>query len=387
MTAAALERRAGARSVLYVNPTSDRSPLLVELVRALHPTDFMFTVCALDRHRGALDDELGPLGLQVHRLAAENSHSAPVAALRLARLVRRVQPDVLHTNMFIPGLVGEVARNVPWPLGRPVPSVFTRHHDTSHHLAGKRLHVRLDALTATSAAVVVAPSEAVRRTLTVREGVPSEKVVVVPHGLDFTTMSPAPAAIERWQRKFGPGPLLVSAARLDPLKGLDTLFAAVAQVTAQYPDVQLAVAGAAVEGYEGVVREQAKAVGVDQRVHILGHVPDIHALIAAADVFVAASEAESFGLSILEAMALEVPLAVTTPGGVGDIVAPDYPALPPGDVTALAEAIAARLDDAEASMATALSAARRVRLAFSSARMATGYAAAYERALRGRITG
>lgn len=369
---------AAARTVLYVNPTSDGSPLLVELVRALHPARVRFAVCSLDDAPGVLDVQLEPLGVPVQRLGAAGIRAAPVAAARLRALLHRLRPDVVHTNMFVPGIVGELARR---SSRSPVPSVFTRHHDLSHHLAKKPVHVRLDALTARSASVVVAPSEAVRQTLVDREGVAADTVVVVPHGLDLAALSTSAEDVEAWRRKYAPGPLLVCASRLDPLKGFATLFAAVARVRARHQDVQLAVAGAAVQGYEQVLRDQARAAGVADRVHLLGHVPGVHALMRAADVYVSASEAESFGLSVLEAAALGVPLAVTTPGGVREIVTPEYPELTPGDAAALAVAICARVEDVQRSRAVADRAASRVRDLFRPDRMAEGYAVVYEQAV------
>lgn len=364
--------------MLYLNPTSDGSPLLVELVRALHPATFHYVVCALDDEPGALDAQLEPLGLWVHRLAAAGPRAVPLAAARLGALLRKLQPDVLHTNMFVPGIVGEVARR--WSRPR-VPSVLTRHHDLSHHLADKRMHVRLDAMTARSATLVVSPSVAVRQTLVGREHVRRSKVVVVPHGLDFARLEPSPGDVAEWRRQYEPGPLLVCASRLDPLKGFTTLFAAVRRVAERHQDVQLAVAGAAVDGYERILRADAHRAGIAERVHLLGHVPNVHALMAAADVYVSASEAESFGLSVLEAAALGVPLAVTTPGGVQEIVRPEYARFEPGDDEALAEAICSRLEDRNRSRAVAESAARRVRDSFRPDRMAGGYAAVYERAI------
>lgn len=374
-------RAAPTRTVLYVNPTSDGSPLLVELVKALHPETVRFTVCALDHAPGALDGQLAPLGVSIHRLGAAGTRRAPLATARLCALLRHLNPDVVHTNMFVPGIVGEIARRAS---RSGVPSVFTRHHDLSHHLAGKAVHVRLDALTARSATLVVAPSQAVRHTLVVREGVAADEVSVVPHGLDLAGLTPSADEVDTWRRKYAPGPLLVCASRLDPLKGFATLFQAVRRVAERHQGVQLAVAGAAVEGYKQVVHKQAREAGVADRVHLLGHVTDVHALIAAGDVYVSASEAEAFGLSVLEAAALGVPLAVTTPGGVREIVTPEYPVLEPGDHAALAAAICARLENKSQTKEVAARSALRVRTAYRPDRMVEGYAAAYERAAASR---
>ena len=369
--------------MLYVNPTNDASPLLLALVRELQPLTARFTVCTFDSGPGAVDRQLEPHGVAVHHLAVAGTRRLPKAAAALAGLVRRIRPDVLHTNMVVPGVVGEVGRRL---TGVRTPSVFTRHHDQSHHLEARRLHVRIDRWTAQRATLVVAPSEAVRTTLVKREGVSAEKVLVVRHGLDFGALTPDPRAVGEWRRRFGPGPLLVCASRVDPLKGFSTLLRALSLVSGQHPGVQLAVAGAAVRGQVEVLRAEAQALGVHDRLHLLGHVDRVHDLIAAADVYVSASEAESFGLSVLEALVLRVPLAVTTPGGVQEVVAPDYPALAPGDVHELTAAILSRLADPVAARELAARAAPRAAAAFSAGRMADGYRRAYVRASSTRST-
>lgn len=366
--------------VLYVNATSDPNPLVAPLVRALHEKRVRYAYCSLDAG-GPLLADLNDLGVRSMCLESAGSRSFPRTALRLTRLLRAVQPDLVHSNLFVPGAATALAHAAG---ARDVPVVFTRHHDLSHHVAGKRVHVAVDAWTARLADHVIAPSAAVARTLVEREHVPAKRVSVVHHGLEWPRIRPAARDASAWRERWGPSPLAVAVGRLDPLKDYPTLLRAVAAARTSTPDLQLVIAGPAGPDAAEQLAAMATAVGLRDAVHVVGHTADVHALIAAADVFVQASRAESFGLAVLEAMGLGVPLAVTTPGGVNEIVAPWYPAVPAGDSLALGRRIAGVLKNPTAARLVADAAAADVVERFTAERMAARHAAIYDRVLRAR---
>lgn len=372
------QRALGPVRVLHVVPGAEPNALLLDLLTGLGDRGVDSTVVTLGRP-GPLDEVLGERGVPVAHLRAATTRDLPVAALRLRRHLTRASPDLVSSGMVVAGAATELARRLP---GRRVPSVFTRHHDTSHHLEDRRAHVRIDAWTARSASVVLAPSEAVRRTLVEREHVPDASVVTVPHGVDATRLASAPEQIKAWRTRLGAGPLLVTASRVDPLKGFSVLLQVLARVREQHPGVVLAVAGAAVTSYDEVVRGEAERLGVVAALRLLGHVPDVHALMRAGDVYCSASEAESFGLGVLEAGMLGVPLAVTTPGGVREVLAGEHPPLAPGDVDSLTNRVLEHLADPQAARAAAELTAGRLVERFGIDAMADKCVAVYERIVR-----
>lgn len=146
-------------------------------------------------------------------------------------------------------------------------------------------------------------------------------------------------------------PLLSMVARLDPIKGQDTAIDAVAALRARGRTVHLALVGGAVVGHEGDVAErllrQAQDRGVTDLVHHLGFVDDPGPWHAAGALAVQASAHEAFGLSVVEALAHGVPVIASATDGPSEILdGGRYGVLtPPGDADALADAIAALLDD------------------------------------------
>lgn len=362
--------------VLFANATSAENALLRILVTRLEGL-VAFTACTFDEP-GPLDTQLAELGVEVIHLPPATTGAIPRAALAMRRVLRRQPIDLVHSNLFGPGLATEIARLLP---GTP-PSVFTRHHDRSHHELGKRFHVAADRWTARRSAAVIAPSPPVRDTLVDVERVPAGRVTVVPHGVEWDRMVPDPVRRDAWRAQLG-GPLLVAVGRIDPIKAYDDLLVAFSHARREIPDLRLAIAGTGAPGASERLRAEVSGIGLDGAVHLLGHIDDVASLLAAADGFVQASRAESFGLAALEAVGLGVPTAVTTPGGIAEIVGGVAPPIAPGDRVALARRMVEIVDD-PAARSTAEAAAPSVRARFSAERMADGHLAVYEAVTRRR---
>jgi len=149
-------------------------------------------------------------------------------------------------------------------------------------------------------------------------------------------------------------PLVVTAARLHPDKGLDVLVDALVEVRRAVPGARVRVVGGAQEGFEdlpGELRAAAGRAGVGEALELVGFVDDPAALVAAARCYVqpARERTEILPLAILEAMAAGTPVVATDVGGVADVVRDGDTGLlvPPEDPAALAAAIVRVLRDDE----------------------------------------
>ena len=157
-------------------------------------------------------------------------------------------------------------------------------------------------------------------------------VRVAPHGLADVTASVTP---ERWGDD---GTELLFVGRLEPRKGIDVLLDALPALLRAVPAVRVTVAGEDPTGH-GPRFEVTTPGDLAGRVRFLGRVGDerLRALYAGADLFVAPSRYESFGLVLLEAMMFGVPVVASAVGGMVDVVEDGSSGLlvPPGDVEAL----------------------------------------------------
>ena len=116
-----------------------------------------------------------------------------------------------------------------------------------------------------------------------------------------------------------PKPYVLAIGRLQPQKSFDMLIDAFARVAADQPDWTLAIAG---EGpLEAALTEQAQALRLGSRIHLLGAQRDIGGLLERADIFVLSSAFEGFPNALCEAMASGVAsIATDCPSGPSDIV-------------------------------------------------------------------
>ncbi len=185
---------------------------------------------------------------------------------------------------------------------------------------------------------IIAVSQAAKQILT-RDGVAADAIIVVPDGIDPDEIRRAatPALDIRSQLRIPAGaPLAVNAAALVDHKDQRTLVHAARYARALEPQLHWIIAG------EGPLRASLTAeiarLELEDRVHLVGYVDRIDALIAQASIFVMSSKTEGLGSVILNALALERPVAATAAGGIPEIL-PAEVLVPPGAADALAHKV------------------------------------------------
>ena len=140
--------------------------------------------------------------------------------------------------------------------------------------------------------------------------------------------------------------MVLFVARLDPVKGLELLLDAFRMVRESYPRTVLVVAGSGDDAYERTLHQRARGLDVVWT-GFLDHAAKAAAL-ADADIFVAPSQSESFGLAAVEALAAGVPTVMTEGVGIaGEVAASGAGVVVAPQPKALAEAITRVLGDAE----------------------------------------
>jgi glycosyltransferase involved in cell wall biosynthesis len=276
--------------------------------------------------------------------------SWPVVGQRLTRLLRDLQPDVIHTSLFTGNLVGQLAGA---RLGVPVLSTFNR---TGERLLQRALQPgvaswrgRLMQAVSRRAARrdhvhYRAVGEYALETNCVSMRLPAGAATVVPRGVTIGAAE-LTAASAAGRAAFGlpeGRPLFVNVARLVPEKAQHLLVEAFARVRAELPAAHLAIAGATGPAAP-VVQAAIEREGVGDAVTLLGFRDDARALVASADVFVFSSMSEGSPGAVLEAMASGAPVAAFGIPPVAELTAGDRHAwlAEPGDPAALAAAMLA----------------------------------------------
>jgi glycosyltransferase involved in cell wall biosynthesis len=195
---------------------------------------------------------------------------------------------------------------------------------------------------------VTAVSGAARLAL-IEAGIPPEKIEVIYSSVDCDHFRPAAAADLRTQPNIPREALVVgTVGHLTPRKGQHLLLEAAPSILQKVPQAYFLFCG---EGnFRPRLEEMAARLGVSERVQFLGFMSDVRPVLQTLDVFVLASLREGLGVALLEAMAMGKPVVASNAGGIAEAVRPGKTGVlvPPGDVKALSEAVAALLLDAPA---------------------------------------
>jgi L-malate glycosyltransferase len=260
-----------------------------------------------------------------------------VHARRVRALIESLKPDLLHalhltSYGFLAGLSGFQPSIVSvWGTDVLEAPTLTPLHRwiTRHALA------RAGAITATGLRLAEATLPYVP------EG---KSVIVVPYGVDLERFAPRPRDVR------ADGRVTVGAAsRLSPEKGFAYLLRAVALLRDRGVEVDVVLAG---DGPSRPALERlTDELGLRERVEFLGEVAHdaVPAVLQQLDIFAMPSTWEGFGVSALEASAIELPVVASNIHGIPDVVLDGETGIlgPPTDLGALADAIARLADDAE----------------------------------------
>jgi len=292
--------------------------------------------------------DLESLGVRV--LPLPIPHRSYLRERRLyADAIRDWKPDVVHCHGYRPDILAGWAAH-----GLGVARVSTVHGFTGVDWKN-RLYETFQIRALAHFDGVIAVSRSIVSRL-VAAGVPQAVIALIPNALQPEPALPREAARRELGLPAGE-PVLGWVGRLSPEKGPDVLIDALPEL--QDLPVKISLIG---DGrLRGSLEEQARRIGVADRVRFHGVIPGAARLYSAFDGFVLSSRTEGTPIALLEAMAAEVPIVATTVGGVPDVIGIDEGLLiPPEDPVALATGIRAILENASVARARAIRARLRV---------------------------
>jgi glycosyltransferase involved in cell wall biosynthesis len=355
------------------------------------------TVAALDRSKfepivatlfqgGLFLEEVQRAGVQTRDLGRKKTLRNAYTGAR--RLIRELQPAIVHTSMYEANVGGRVAaRRAKLPAVSHATNVyddplrFELNPVPEWKLKQARRMERWSARVGRIEVVAVgrAVAESAERYLQV----PPERITVVRRGWDFAAMDTASQhrlETAAWPRNAKPK--LLTVGRLQPQKGLRYLIQALPRIHERHPRAHLAVAG------QGPLMDEltlaAEAVGVRESISFLGVRRDVPSLLRQADLFVFPSLWEGAAGAMVEAMGMGVPVAATdTPPlrEIGDIAGSGAAFFPPAGVHDLATAVSDLADDLPAAKAAAEAGIGPIRTAHDIATNTRALEAFYERVL------
>jgi glycosyltransferase involved in cell wall biosynthesis len=219
--------------------------------------------------------------------------------LNTINVIRSFKPSVIQTHLFLGGIVGFVAAK----LAR-VPVIHTRHHIDEHYQSGTTLHRWLDRVIAKKSDHVIVCSQAAKNWLVEVEKVREEDITVINQGFDFSFLSPTDEDIEMARRSldFSKDDLnIVCVSRYSKAKGQNYLLLALKEIIKTVPQVSLKLMG---PGDSTWLVKLVDELELNDFVDILPARTDVPACIAAADMVIHPSLADSFSQLVIEAQAV-----------------------------------------------------------------------------------
>lgn len=256
--------------------------------------------------------------------------------IRTISTIRKFKPDVIQSHLFQGGIVGLIAGKL-----MKVPVIHTRHHIDEHYQSGTYVHRWIDRVVAKRSDHVVACSIAAKRWLIEIEGVKDAHVSVINQGFDFSFLSPTPEAISKAKLdlKFAQEKLnIVCVSRYSKAKGQNYLILAIKELVQTIPNISLTLMG---PGDSTWLVELVEQLELEQFINILPARGDVPACIAAADMIIHPSLADSFSQLVIEAQGVGGLLIASEIAAAREQIIDGVTGLivPPRDSSAIAEAV------------------------------------------------
>lgn len=311
-----------------------------------------------------------------------------VAAVQLARYLRREKFHIVHTHNIKSGQIGRVvAAAMRTPI--VVHTVHGMAYSLETPLLRRTVHAMLERIASAGCHLIFSQSQEDLETYVATKVVAADKLVWIGNGIDLCRFDPArpevQAARERVRGELEVGDdevVFFTAGRLIIEKGFVELFAAAVSARRIDRRIRLVVAGSVderVDTLDTATLDEARAQGI----LLLGRREDMPALYAASDVVVLASWHEGMPRVLMEGAAMGKPLIATNVRGCREVVKPPRHGLlvPVRDRDALASAMLSLAADRERRERLGFENAREAREAYAIERSVNAVNSAYERLL------
>lgn len=294
----------GAESFLY--------SLLRELIKF---KELNIEVCFL-LNEGPFAEKIKQLGIKTYCLKLKNGFDL-FRALKLRKLIKQRKYDIVHTHSSQPLVRLMVA------LSKPKATFFTEHGSVLIQERGRRkLERYYHRFMSSFIDLHIAVSNSIKEAITIKYGVPPDKIKVINTAIDMNNFRPTPVIpkTEQRQRLGLPlnRPIIGAVSRLSPEKGIDHLLLATKSIAEKLPNCLCLIVG---DGrLKGELQNQAKTLGISENILFLGERPDVANILSAIDIVVMPSVSDGLPLSALEAMAMGKAIIGYNVGGIPEAV-------------------------------------------------------------------
>jgi glycosyltransferase involved in cell wall biosynthesis len=318
--------------LLVTLPVGGAEDLVAAMITGMDPARFEVHTACLGRP-GPVGEELKRAGYPMVSLGLDVKRTSfwhLTATVR--RLLKAIQPDILHTHLYHANLYGRLAA-----LGLGLKGVVAAVHNTYSQV---KLHRRLaNFLLARVTDRVLVGSSQVWRDVRRYDGIPASRLLLLPYGIRLQELETAETREMARTRLGVCGFCLGAVGRLEEQKGHEYLLAALPRLRQEMGDLTVLLVG---EGrLQPQLENQARELGVADLVKFLGTRRDLPLIYRALDLYVQPSRWEGLSLAMLKAMGAGLPVVVSRVSGAVEVISEGLNGrlVPPGEADALAAAI------------------------------------------------
>jgi glycosyltransferase involved in cell wall biosynthesis len=323
--------------ICHVIDSSNHNRLLYNSLKFSDRQRLEYTVISLAA-RGPLHTQMNELGVETLSIDCLSRKNYPSAIMRLARFMRKRGFDIVQVHSFEGSVVGLFAAF----LARVPVRIFSGHH--SHEVplyASRKLMLADGFLSKRLATHVVAWSANMRDIFVNSFHVPDKRVAVIHHGMDLDAWAQQGEAENNLRTELGLSDKIVfgTVGRLFWVKDFERLVNVFAEIARDRDDLAMLIVG------EGEDRKKLEGLitssGVTGKIFLTGKRDDIASVMNTFDVYVHTALAESFGLVLIEALALGKPIVSSRVGIAEEIITEGENGylFEPGDTAGLSQAL------------------------------------------------
>ncbi len=348
--------------------------LLLEFLKRIDREKYNPIVCTFSKN-GTLIREFQDIGIPVKIVEKRNGIDYTLS-MRLATIFKKNKIDLIHTHNIAAWLYATIAK----VIARVPHIVHTEHSNVPSD--NKRLFI-VEKYLARYTDTIIADSERVAEHLIDRQGIPSEKVVIILNGIDIEKYQ-VRIDISKKKEEIGLNQhdlVIGIVARLVPVKNHMCLLKAFSLLRKRLENIKLVIVG---DGeLRGDLERYVRDNELSKEVFFLGSRRDIPELLKIFDLFVLPSHSEGLSITLIEAMASGIPIVATDVGGNREVIGNNEAGIliPPDSVESLFKAMMVILTHRDRAEKMGRVGIQRARSLFSLSQMTRKYEQIYENLL------
>lgn len=248
-------------------------------------------------------------------VASKNIFTVPLRVYKLRKLLKELNPDVIHARSRVPAWLAYLANKT-----LHIPFVTTVHGFNSVSFYSKIM---------TEGDAVICVSNGVKEYIQKHYDTHSKKISIIPGGIDLEKFNPNNINllfVDEFKKQYDlENKFIVTiVGRITQLKDFETFIKAIKKLKKEIPNIKALIVGGVQkdkENYFESLKRLTKELEMENEVIFTGSQSNVAEIYTLSDVVVSASKKpESFGRSVAEAIAMNAPVVATNHGGVKDII-------------------------------------------------------------------